>query len=69
MTRERNAFFLVLVINQKLISFTILSLRKLLLVMMSFFMKIKSGHGMRIVLRNKFQLILMDKMMNKGSSQ
>ena len=45
MTREKNVFFLVLVISQKLISFTIQTLRKYLSVETLFFMKIKSWNG------------------------
>ena len=48
MTREKNVFFLVLVISQKLISFTIQTLRKYLLVETLFFMKIKSGNGAKM---------------------
>ena len=48
MTREKNVFFLVLVISQKLISFTIQTLRKYLLVETLFFMKIKSKNGAKM---------------------
>lgn len=51
--RRKNYFSLLFVINQKLISFTIPSLRKLLLVVMSFFMKKGSGHGTTMLLNNK----------------
>jgi len=44
MIKEKNAFFLVLMIIQKLITYIILAPRKLLLVMMLFFMKLNSGY-------------------------
>ena len=68
MIRENNAFFLVLVINQKLISYTILAPRKSLSVEMLFLMKRSSGHGTMMVFNNRFLLLLMERMKMKDSS-
>jgi hypothetical protein len=45
MTKEKNVFFLVIVIIQKLINYIILSPRNLLLVEMLFFTKLNFEHG------------------------
>ena len=59
--KGENASFLVLVINQKLINFTIPSLRKLLLVVMLFLMKKGVGRGLvAMLLSNKYLQTLME---------
>lgn len=68
MTKKKNinAFFLVLVSSQKHTNYTILSPRKLYLVVMWFLMKKCSRNGMKTMLNNKYELILMEKMKIKG---
>ncbi|GMP99451.1 hypothetical protein CsSME_00046919 [Camellia sinensis var. sinensis] len=68
MIREKNAFSLMLVINRKLISYTILAPRRSLLVKMLFFMKRSSGHVTKMVFNNRFLLILMERMKMEGSN-
>lgn len=68
MTKEKNAFFLVLVISQKPTNYIILSPRRLLSVVMSYLMKKISGHGIITLLGNKFLLILMQKMKLSSST-
>ena len=51
MTRERNVFFLVLVIIQKLINYIIIAQRKLFLFMMLVFMKLNLGHETMLLLK------------------
>ena len=51
MTRERNVFFLVLVIIQKLINYIIIAQRKLFLFMMLVFMKLNLGHETMMLLK------------------
>lgn len=51
MTREKNTFFLVLVIVQKLINYIIIALRKLLLFVMLVFMNLNLGHETMMLLK------------------
>ena len=57
MTSEKNIFFLILVITQKVVNYIILALRKLLLVVMLFFMKLNFRHGVMMMLNKIFQYI------------